>query len=156
MVHPAPYEKTATEVALSAGKDALLFPWRVAKGLFGFLDAFSKVYGREPLKRSGGPQLPGAQPDLGALWLHGRIVMLSDVRYDAGRGGGLVPRSWELVCRNRHGAEYVAARHVVAFDVGTDGTVVYSNGFDVSELDDGDWKRLASARLVEAVCAENQ
>jgi hypothetical protein len=63
-----PYEKTAGEVAFSAGKDAIMFPWRVAKGVFGFLDAFSKIY------------------------------------------GGLVPASWELVCRNRKGQDYVAAR----------------------------------------------
>lgn len=50
-----PYEKTVGEVAVSAGKDALLFPWRLVKGVFGFLDAFSKIYGREPMKPSGGP-----------------------------------------------------------------------------------------------------
>ena len=98
-----PFEKTVGEVAVSAGKDALLFPWRVAKGVFGFLDAFSKIYGREPMKPSGGPQTTNLQPDMGALWLHGRMVAINEARYDTGRGGGLVPGSWELVCRNRKG-----------------------------------------------------
>jgi hypothetical protein len=148
-----PYEKTASEVAFDAGKNALMFPWRVTKGVFGFLDAFSKIYGREPMKPSGGPQGHNLQPDLGALWLHGRMVAISETRYDTGRGGGLVPGSWELICRNRKGQEYVAARHVVTFDVGADDSVVYSNGYGVFRLVDGDWQPLTSGNLVENVCA---
>jgi hypothetical protein len=57
------------------------------------------------------------------------MVAISETRYDTGRVGGLVPGSWELVCRNRKGDEHVAARHVVTFDVGSDDSVVYSNGY---------------------------
>ena len=148
-----PYEKTAGEVAFDAGRNALMFPWRVVKGVFWFLDAFSKIYGREPMKPSGGPQGHNLQPDLGALWLHGRMVAIGETRYDTGRGGGLVPASWELVCRNRNGREYVAARHVVTFDVGTDDMVVYSNGYGVFRLVDGEWQPVTSANLVENLCA---
>jgi len=148
-----PYERTAGEVAFDAGKNALMFPWRVVKGVFGFLDAFSKIYGREPMKPSGGPQGHNLQPDLGALWLHGRMVAITEARYDTGRGGGLVPASWELVCRNRNGREYVAARHVVTFDVGADDTVVYSNGYGVYRLVAGEWQAVTSANLVESLCA---
>ena len=134
-------------------QNALLFPWRVAKGVFGFLDAFSKISGREPMKPSGGPQGHNLQPDLGALWLYGRMVAISERRYDTGRGGGLVPGSWPLVCRNRKGQEYVAARHVVTFDVGADDSVVYSNGYGVFRLMDGDWQPVTRANLVENLCA---
>ena len=82
MVHPPSYEKTVGEVAVSAGKSALLFPWRVAKGVFGFLDVFSKVYGREDLRTSGGPATNNVKPDMGSLWLHGRMVAIGEVRYD--------------------------------------------------------------------------
>ena len=41
-----PYERTASEVAFDAGKSALVFPWRVAKGVFGYLDLFSKIYAK--------------------------------------------------------------------------------------------------------------
>ena len=148
-----PYERTASEVAFSAGKNALLFPWRLAKGIFGFLDTFSKIHGGEPLQPSGGPQAHNMQPNLGALWLHGRMVSLREVRYDNERGGGLVPASWELVCRNRRGEEYVAARHVVSFDVAPDDSVIYSNGFEIFRLQEGDWISLGRSHLVEAVCA---
>jgi hypothetical protein len=148
-----PYERSPGEVAFDAGKNALMFPWRVAKGVFGFLDAFSRIYGREPMKPGGGPQAHNLRPDLGTLWLHGRMVAIGETRYDTGRGGGLVPASWELVCRNRKGQEYVAARHVVTFDVGADDAVVYSNGYGVFRLVNGDWQPIVSANLVESVCA---
>lgn len=148
-----PYERTAGEVAVSSAKDALLFPWRVVKGVFGFLDTFSRIYGREPLKPTGGPQNHNLQPDMGALWLHGRMVALREVRYENGRGGGLVPGSWELVCRNRRGDEFVSARHVVSFDIAPDGTPIHSNGFEVFRLVDGDWRPLVRGNLVETVCA---
>ena len=148
-----PYEKTAQEEAVSLGKDVLMFPWRLAKGIFGWLNFFTTIYGREPLRPSGGPKVPGMEQDMGALWLHGRMVELKQVQYSAERGGGLVPASWELVCQNRHGREYVAAKHVVSFDVAADDTVVYSNGFELYRLVDGDWQRFARANLVENVCA---
>ena len=105
------------------------------------------------MKPSGGPHGPNLSPDLAALWLHGRLVAISETRYDTGRGGGLVPGSWELVCRNRKGQEYVAARHVVTFDVCVDDSVVYSNGYGVFRLVDGEWQPLTSGNLVENVCA---
>jgi hypothetical protein len=58
-----------------------------------------------------------------------------------------------LVCRNRKGDEHVAARHVVTFDVGAGDFVVYSNGYGVFRLIDGDGQPLTGAGLVESVCA---
>lgn len=89
---------------------------------------------------------------MGALWLHGRMVAINEARYDTGRGGGLVPGTWELVCRNRKGQGYVAARHVVAYDLAADDSVVYSNGFEVFRLVDGDWRPVTRANLIETVC----
>lgn len=95
----------------------------------------------------------GMEPDMGSLWLHGRKVALSELRYDSGRGGGLVPTSWELVCQNRKGQEHVAARHVVSFDVASDDSVIYSNGFELFKLVDGDCQSIARGHLVENVLA---
>lgn len=47
----------------------------------------------------------------------------------------------------------MAARNVVSFDVGGDESVIYSNGFAVFRLVDGDWQEVARANLIENVCA---
>ena len=54
---------------------------------------------------------------------------------------------------HRKGDEYVAARHAVTFDVGADDSVVYSNGYGVFRLVDGEWQSIATANAVENVCA---
>lgn len=47
----------------------------------------------------------------------------------------LVPSSWQLVRRSQNNNEEVVAKHVAAFDIGSDGTIAYSNGCGVFTLD---------------------
>jgi hypothetical protein len=63
----------------------------------------------------------------------------------------LVPESWELVRRNQEGAERVLATNVASYDIGHDGTIVYSNGRGVFVLDQDGSSRLA---LTEDLVAE--
>ena len=46
----------------------------------------------------------------------------------------LVPSAWELVRRGQNGSEEVVARNVASFDIGSDGTLVYSNGRGIFTL----------------------
>jgi hypothetical protein len=132
-----PAEKPATERARSALSDTLLMPFRLLKAVFGYLNFFSMVYGKEPLRSAGGPRTPALDQDLGRLWLHGRMIELSKVKHDPQYGGNLVPRNWELIRLDCAGAaQEVLAQHVACFDVRADGSVVYSNGFDIFELAD--------------------
>jgi hypothetical protein len=55
----------------------------------------------------------------------------------------LVPNSWELVSRNRDGDERVLATNVATYDVGADGTIIYSNGRGVFMLGQDCAPRLA-------------
>jgi len=43
-------------------------------------------------------------------------------------GADMVPSSWQLARRTPNGNEEVLARGVLAYDLATDGTIVYSNG----------------------------
>jgi hypothetical protein len=49
----------------------------------------------------------------------------------------LVPASWQLVCRSPQGEEYVLASHVASFDIASDGTILFSNGYGVFALNGG-------------------
>ena len=148
-----PFEKPATQTLATTLKDTLLFPWRLLKAIFGFLNFFSMIYGREPLRSAGGPRAPELDQDLGRLWLHGRMVELSKAGVDAQGQGGIVPRSWELVRRDAAGRTEVLAQHVVSFDLDADGNVVYSNGFEVFALRAGERASLVRGDLVESVGA---
>lgn len=66
----------------------------------------------------------------------------------------LVPCSWHLVRRDTEGNELVLATNVASYDVGADGTVMYSNGRGVFVLEPNGASRLAhTQQLVAEVIA---
>ena len=147
-----PFEKSGAEEATSFIKDALLLPWRLAKAIFGWLNFFSTIYGREPLRSSGGPNNQPLERDLASLWLHGRMIELSQVRHEDGRGG-LVPSSWQLRRVSPGGPDALVAEHVVSFDLAEDGGVFYSNGFEVFHIMQGNPTSHRHSGIIESVSA---
>jgi hypothetical protein len=144
-----PAERPQRERAGLALTDVLLMPVRLAKAVFGYLNFFSMVYGKEPLRSAGGPRTPELDQDLGRLWLHGRMIELSKVKSDARHAGNLVPRDWELVRVDHPGAAPVAlAQHVAAFALRADGGLVFTNGYDIVELAGDDRRPLARQQQV--------
>lgn len=147
-----PIEKPAGERAGSALMDTLLFPVRMIKAVFGFLNVFSMIYGKEPLRSAGGPRTPELDQDVGKIWLQGRLIDLQRMRDDPQHAGKLVPASWELVRRRGTGDWEVLARHVASFDLTGDGAVAYSNGNEVLvQRGDAAPVRLAQHELIESV-----
>jgi hypothetical protein len=148
-----PYARPHQATAFDTAKDIVLFPWRLLKAIFGYLNFFSMIYGKEPLKSAGGPRGPGLDQDLGSLWLHGRMIELSKVRYEAGKGGGLVPGSWQLMRRGSDGIETQLAGSVASFDVDGDGAVVYTNGFEIRTFPSPTSQPIGRGELIQCVVA---
>lgn len=147
-----PAEKPLRDRAGSALTDTLLMPFRLLKAVFGYLNFFSMVYGKEPLRSAGGPRTPALDQDLGRLWLHGRMIELSKVKNDPKYGGNLVPRDWELICIDGPGAEpQVVATHVASFDLKANGDLVYTNGFDIFKIEGGTRCGVARQQQVASV-----
>jgi hypothetical protein len=147
-----PVEKPVHEQAGTALKDIVLMPFRLAKAVFGYLNFFSTIYGKEPLKSAGGPRAPELDQDLGKLWLHGRLIELKRIQQDAQFAGRLVPASWELVKLYPGGRTEVLAKHVASFDVADDESILYSDGFELHQLTGGKTTSLGRQNLVEFVC----
>lgn len=119
----------------SAVTDALLFPFRVLRALFHYLNFFSLMYSRKPLITASGPAV---QADLKDILIKGkRLDADAALRTGILLNGvpSLVPASWELVCRSPQGEEHVLASHVASFDIGSDGTLLFSNGYGVFALE---------------------
>ncbi|MDO5624978.1 MAG: hypothetical protein Q4G71_09840 [Pseudomonadota bacterium] len=147
-----PVEKPAHEQAGTALKDTVMMPLRLGKAVFGYLNFFSQVYGKEPLRSAGGPRTPELDQDLGQIWLHGRLIELRRVRSAPDHDGGLVPGSWQLVVIPPGERQpRVLATHVASFDLGAGDTPVITNGYDISQLHNGQRQRLARRELVESV-----
>ncbi|WP_156404452.1 hypothetical protein [Curvibacter sp. PAE-UM] len=114
--------------------DTLLFPFRLLRAAFHYLNFFSLMYSRKPLTSANGPAV---QADVKNILLQGRRVDAEKAVRSARPVQGvpsLVPDSWELVRRDQQGAERVLATNVASYDISPDGTIIYSNGRGVFVL----------------------
>lgn len=136
-------------------KDILLFPYRLARAGFYFLNFFSVMFSGQPLRTAGGPDRPGG-PDPRFLSLWGQMV---DTRRQMLKGKkpeeqGLVPKDWQLVRRTSTGVEEVLADGVLTFDIGPTGEILYSDGRRIWLLTlAGDRLELGSDHFIERVVA---
>lgn len=111
-------------------QDILLFPYRLARAGFYFLNFFSMMFSGQPLRTAGGPERPAGQ-DSRFLSLWGQMV---DTRRQMLLPGqkkeeqGLVPKDWQLIRRSTSGQEVTLADGVLTFDVGPGGEILYSDG----------------------------
>lgn len=134
--------------------DTLLFPFRLLRAVFHYLNFFSLMYSRKPLTSAGGPQV---KADLKNILLQGRRIDAEKALREARPVQGvpsLVPDSWVLVRRDPRGDEAVLATNVASYDISPDGSIVYTNGQGVFVIEGGAPARLAiSGELVGEVVA---
>lgn len=116
--------------------DLLLFPFRLSRAVFHYLNFFSLMYTRKPLTSAAGPKV---QADLKALLIKGKRIDAENALRKESRINGvrsLVPSSWQLVKRNRYGEETVLANNVASYDITSDGKIIFTNGYGVFVLDE--------------------
>ena len=116
-------------------KAFVLLPFHLAGAIFGFLDAFSRMFGKQSLRPAGkGPGIPVSQSRYATF--HDTTIQLERVLNKRGKvddSTQLVPKTWELIRRGRSGEETVIAKHVVSFDLGPAGELIYTDGLRVWE-----------------------
>jgi hypothetical protein len=151
-----PYQPLRQPVsALKVAKDVVLFPFRLVLAVVHFLDWFSMVFRRKPLLTAAGP--PNEGPDARYMMLWGKLVDAEHARREKwttgdGGPGALVPKTWTLHRRSPDGSDAVLTAHVVSYDLGAGGSVVYTDGTTVYRLaPDGTRSQLCRARLIERV-----
>ena len=123
--------------------DTLLFPFRLLRAVFHYLNFFSIMYTRKPLTSASGPMV---EADMKNILLQGRRIDAEKAVRSARAVNGvpsLVPNTWELVSRDPDGREQVLATNVASYDISPDGTIVYSNGRGVFMLEKDGSSRLA-------------
>lgn len=129
--------------------DTLLFPYRLLRALFHYLNFFSLMYTRKPLTTASGPAL---QADIKDILLKGKRFDAEQAIRSGSKLDGvpsLVPASWQLVRRTQKAEEQVLASHVASFDIAPDGAILFSNGYGVFALEgDGKPRVLLRERLI--------
>jgi hypothetical protein len=132
--------------------DVVLFPLRLAYALFHFLEFFSMRCSGKKLTRAGGA--PGGATDLKDMMIWGSRVAAERAAETSTHeeAPDLVPKSWELVRQTPGRNPEILAKGVLAFDLGQNGCLVYSNGNAIFLREaDGKTERLHVERLIEQV-----
>ena len=146
-----PYE-TAGYASSNVVLDALLFPFRLLRAIFHYLNFFSLMYSRKPLTSAGGPKVSRDIKD----------VMLQGRRIDAEKAlrqhsvsnsiPSLVPADWTLVRCDKNGKQEVLATHVASYSMGEDNNIVYSTGCAVFYISpNGEHQRVLQQTLINEI-----
>jgi hypothetical protein len=112
-----------------------LFPFRLLRAVFHYLNFFSLMYTRKPLTSASGPKV---EADWKNILVQGKRIDAEKALREARAVHGvssLVPADWQLVRRSPHGAEQVLETSVASYDIGADGAVVYTNGRGVFAIE---------------------
>jgi len=134
--------------------DILLFPFRLLRAIFAFLNVFSVFFAGKPLTTAGGPN--PQKVDTRMMALHGRWIDTQKALRAAEKGQAmaLVPATWELMSMDDKGEITSLAKSVLAFDVAPDGTLVYTNGSEIFSLAaDGGPQKVCGQRMIAHVMA---
>jgi hypothetical protein len=128
--------------------DFVLLPARLLFAVFQYLNFFSARYTGKPLTTAGGPKKQCADMRQMMVWANLMQAEAADGDDPAAR----VPRDWQLVRIAGRQRPEVVASGVLAFDLGADGSLVYSTGSAIHHLAaDGSHQRLLSGDRVEAL-----
>jgi hypothetical protein len=149
-----PYQPLRQQIEFSHTlKEIVLIPARLLTAIFGWLNFFTHRYAGKSLFVVGQLQPVANQQML----LLGRVVnigveMERNRRFGDADSPALVPRSWQLIEQPLHGEPQVIGAGVLAFDVGLDGKIVYSNGSAIYGICPGGVaERLVIDRPIEQV-----
>ncbi|MCM1524529.1 MAG: hypothetical protein NC120_08750 [Ruminococcus sp.] len=132
--------------------DVLLFPVRIGKAIFGWLDYESTRWGGEPLKggsRPGSTRTKDRHPK--DIIIDGNIIKAERLANEASLKeddmSGLMPLSRTLVKREADGSETVVKKGVLDYCICRDGKILVSNGRHIILLDGEKETHIAKAHL---------
>ncbi len=126
-----PYQKTRGGSFGERVLDIVLFPFRLIKAIFGFLNVFSAKYSGKTLSSRG-----VKRRDAKEIFIEGNLVNaereLKRNRKFKGESLGFIPRSWELHRLMPNGEDTLIRRGVLSYRVYEEsGEILISNGSEV-------------------------
>jgi hypothetical protein len=133
-------------------KDLVLFPFRLCYAIFQYLQFFSMRYTGKKLTSAGGVR--SREMDLKQMMIWGNVVSAEHAAKRGEEAPDLVPKTWQLICKQPDGREIIVAKGVLPYDLAPDGSVVYSNGSAIYVLNPhGETDRVVVESMIEQVVA---
>ena len=134
-------------------KDVILFPYRLIKGLFGFLNFFTTIFGGESLKSGGSyGNTKFKERSRKDLIIEGNVINAEKLdKLNEANGdklSGIMPLSRVLVRRSSDGSEEVLKKGILDYNIDENGGIIFSNGRHIIKINaDGSETHIAKASL---------
>ena len=126
--------------------DILLFPFRIIKAIFGFLQAFVMIFGQTSLTSSTAEGSRGRETDRNKLYVDGALIEADkELKRNAKKKGkeyGFIPQSWKLVKRSGEKEEIVKSG-VCDLALCRDGGAYCTDGKHIYYLKEGLVRKIA-------------
>lgn len=131
--------------------DIILFPFRLLRAIFYFLNKMSLIFSNKPLTTAG--KKVEVDNNFNHMLLRGKFIDLDKLQKEnkGSKFFSLVPSSWELV--KKSGEKYsIIAKNVVSYDISNDEEIIYTNGSTIFYLDkNGKRKKLVNQFPIESI-----
>ena len=137
-------------------KSVLLFPLRIIKAIFGFFNAFSVIFGGEPLRKNQKKDdVKTRDKSARQIFFEERLLEAEKNEKENAAAGdknpGIFPRSRVLVRISPDKTETVLCKGVMDYTLCDEG-IICSNGKELLLIDrDGSEKALCKAELAESI-----
>lgn len=122
-------------------KDVVMFPYRLIKGLFGFLNFFATVFGGESLKGNDNSfdNTKTKNRSKKDIIIEGNIInaeKMNKINSESDdNNSGIMPLSRALIMRSPDGSEEIVKKGVLDFNLTENGEIIFSNGRHISKTD---------------------
>ncbi len=150
-----PYKRPGSDAPgfLEFAFDILLLPFRILRAIYMFFNFLSVMFSGQPLATTFGQrQFKPQQAQFLTLWGQAIDTKRAMQKNRGEQAGALVPKDWELVRRLADGSETVLASNVLAYDLTSDGGVLFTNGSAVFyQKADGSREKLCEQPMIESV-----
>ncbi len=135
-------------------KDVIMFPYRLIKGLFGFLNFFTTIFGGESLKsdRDQFDNTKTKERSKKDIIIEGNIINAEKLnkinKTSDDNNSGIMPLSRVLIKRSPDGSEEIIKKGVLDFNLTDSGEIIFSNGRYIAKInEDGSEARITKAAL---------
>jgi len=129
----------------------ITFPVRFIVAILRFLDAFTRLFNREPMTPAG-PSLQSRTENKYVSVL-GRTIDLAKVERKARflNEPSLVPNSWELIKLDNQGNISLISKRVSSFDIDDSGKLHITNGFRVKKIIQNKMQTVLKHNIIESI-----
>lgn len=141
--------------------DIILFPFRIIKAIFGFLQVFTIIFGNTSLtsaSEGGSNPTKGRKTDTRKLFVDGALIE-ADKEFKRNkkfkdREYGFIPASWKLMkCGEK---DEILASGVCDYAIAEDGTLYYTDGRHIWQLKEGKHKKIADTECCLSVAVPTE